>query len=342
MLYSQVGFSQINTFQAFCALLHSGDKQWDSLRRIPYSTPGRWVQRLDLSGLQFNGYVEALHLDSLLTCLFALVPFLVDFSFSPAFVLSRRAMDSLIEGTLNLRILKGLAYIPSSADDPLVKLVSRCQRLEELEVVCQGLDPEFLPENERFHIESMNPFDLPYLHTLTLLSDHESPFLLSLLLSPLPSLRKLTVTPSSQILSSRIAQLISTHGKDLTSLLLFTPRSWPTRLHPSPCAVLESCPKLRHLSLETPVPNLTLGVVHPLQILSIPRPSPEAWSMLNKLLEHLPSLRAVRARDVRWLRKGMTSKALEAGVQGELKFWRQRLLRRGIRVLDTDWKDIDQ
>jgi len=44
---------------------------------------------------------------------------------------------------------------------------------------------------------------------------------------------------------------------------------------------------------------------------------------------------------VRWLRKGMGLRAQEAGVQGEMREWRRRLLRRGIRVLDAEWKECE-
>jgi len=52
-------------------------------------------------------------------------------------------------------------------------------------------------------------------------------------------------------------------------------------------------------------------------------------------------LHVVRAREVKKLKKGLSSRAQEAGVQGEAKVWRMRLLRRGIRVLDADWNEFD-
>jgi len=233
-----------------------------------------------------------------------------------------------------------------------VQLLRYCPNLEQLEVIGRGFDPIEFEVSFEFQAaqlpDSFIPLNLSRLHTLTLLSMPSSPILLSLLHSPLPSLRKLTITPYDDTphLASHVSEFITTHGQSLRSLLLFTPKLWPTRLYPSPHTLLHTSPKLRHLSLETPCPEITLppaqfpGSVtsHPLEILSIPRPSAEFWKVLERLLPRLPSLRAVRARDVRWLRRGMSSPAQAAGVQGELKEWTRRLAPRGVRVLDADWK----
>ena len=88
------------------------------------------------------------------------------------------------------------------------------------------------------------------------------------------------------------------------------------------------------------MPALTVCSIypkHPLQILSIPRPDARFLSVLESLLPKLPGLKVVRARDIRWLRAGMSSHAREAGVQGEMREWRRRLARRGISVLDATW-----
>lgn len=59
-------FSSIRSLEKFFEQLHRGEQSWDSIRRIPFSTPGRWVQSLDLSELAFNGQSQALLMDSLL------------------------------------------------------------------------------------------------------------------------------------------------------------------------------------------------------------------------------------------------------------------------------------
>ncbi|KII93994.1 hypothetical protein PLICRDRAFT_153229 [Plicaturopsis crispa FD-325 SS-3] len=354
VFYSRVRIRTLSSLEKFVRHLRSSDEKWDSIRRIPYSTPGRWVQTLDVSGIPFTSQPEAFLLDSLLTQLFPLVPFLTGLSLNPSFVLSRRALASLTDREQNgyLRVLEGVGYVPATGaaveDDFLVNLLRSCVNLETLEVIGPGLDPsefefslegsETMPQSQTFR-----PLSLPHLRNMTLLSMHSSPLMLALLYSTLPSLRKLVVTPFDDIPApaSLVSEFVNIHGHNLRSLLLFTPKTWPTRLHPSPQIILHACPNLRHLSLENPLPRLQLDAVHPLQILSIPRPTPEFWTVLEGLLPRLPALKVVRARDVRWLRKGMTLHAQGAGVQGELREWRRRLLRRGIRVMDADWRESE-
>jgi hypothetical protein len=348
VFYSRVRISKMTSLEKFYSLLYTADQKWDSIRRIPYSTPGRWVKILDLSDLQ----PEALLLDSILTQLFPLVPFLAYLTLRPMFILSRRAMASLgsREGALNLTVLTGICYGPSFnavEEDSLVLLLKCCSNLRQLEVVYRGSQPtdadwESSTRNfETTESSDFKPLHLPYLHTLAMLAMPSSRLLVTLMNSPLPSLTTLTITPYEDIPfpTSLVSQFIAAHGELLESLLLFTPRAWPTTLHTSPPTLLQTSPKLRHLSLEMPLPRLVIpSTPHPLQILSIPRPNSEFWKILERLLPQLPSLKAVRARDVRWLRSGMTTRAQEAGVQGELREWRRRLASRGIRVVDADWK----
>ncbi|KAJ7455913.1 hypothetical protein B0H11DRAFT_2066257, partial [Mycena galericulata] len=349
LVYARVrlGTSKISSFTA---RLHSAEERWDSIRRVPWSAPGRWVQHLDLSRLEFVGQSEALLLDSLLVKLFPLVPFLARLSLNPSFILSRRAMEALgqRQGAVNIRALEGLSYIPSSSavEEPLTRLLRCCPSLEELQIIGQGLDPADLEFSytEVSLPESFVPLALPCLRTLSVLSVYFSSLLLSLLVSPLPSLQKLIITPFDDIPSSLSSQFIATHGASLRSLLLFTPKSWPTRLHPSPRSLLCTSPTLRHLSLEKPLPahlDLPAEHSHPLQIISVPRPDADFWPVLERLLTRLPALCAVRVRDVRWLRKGMGHRAQEAGVQGEMREWKRRLARRRIMMLDAEWKECN-
>ncbi|KAJ2918418.1 hypothetical protein MD484_g2038, partial [Candolleomyces efflorescens] len=305
---------------------------------------------LDLSELAFVGQQQALLLDSILTTLFPLVPSLSALYINPSFVLSRRALYSLCErdGAANLKSLGGLTYLappsPTPSDDPFVRLLQCCPNLEEFEIVGQGLDPmdhDWDMPIELPSMEHFRPLKLEKLRLLSLLSMHSSPLMLALLCSSLPSLRKLTLTPYNDLPYpiSLVSALITTHGQSLGSLLLFTPKSWPTRLRPSPDNLFTVAPNLRHLSLENPLPNLVLLEPHNLQILSIPRPRADAWPMLERLFPFLPRLCVVRARDVRWIRKGISSVALDTGVQGEMREWRRRLARRKIRLLDADWNE---
>lgn len=354
LVYTYVQIRDIAQLGCFHKRLHEADIKWDSIRRIPYSAPGRWVQTLDVSQIKYINQNQALQLDALLTELFPVLPFLAHFSMNPKFILGRRALASLTErdGVARIRSLSGLSYVPSHytrfGREPIVELLRNCISLEELEVTGQGLDPDALMDLDDIE-DIVSPststlLNLPHLRILTLLSTlYNSHLMHSLLDSDLPSLTKLTITPYHDIPfpTSFSSRFISTHGSTLRSLLFFSPKSWPTTLHPSPPDILEASPNLRHLSLETPLPYLTLEKDHPLEILSIPRPNLESWSLVASLLPHLPSLKAVRTRDVRWLRKGMGARAQEAGVQGEMREWRRRLARRGIKFLDADWKDTE-
>lgn len=353
LIYSHVQISGIPRLEKFYAHLHSAEQKWDSIRRIPYSAPGRWVQILDLSSLDFVDQSQALRLDSLLTGLFPLLPFLSRLSMNPSFILSHRAMTAFTEretsSNANIRILEGISYVPTRASgvgqDPLVRLLGVCVNLEALEVICEGphlSELEFASDDALSTISELSSsLNLPKLHTLILLRMHTSRLMMSLLCSALPSLRKITLTPYDDIPypASLASQFIAVHGKSLRSLLLFTPESWPTRLHPSPSTLLDTSPNLRHLSLENPLPELRCSDVHPLQILSIPRPNPRFWSVFVRLLPRLPNFCVLRTRDVRWLRKGMNSQAQEAGVQGEMLEWKKRLGRWRIRLLDADWNE---
>lgn len=336
--------------EKFYDRLYTADQKWDSIRRIPFSTPGRWVQVLDLSELVWTGQLQALHLDSALTAIFPLIPFVSELYINPSFVLSRRALHSLAhrDGAVNLRVLGGLTYFaPPSSDpdeDPFVELLRCCSGLEQLDIIGRGLEPmdhEWFPQAELFDMKHFIPLELAKLQVLTLLSMPTSPLMLALLYTPLPSLRKLTLTPYNDLPypNSLSSALINAYGQSLTSLLLFTPKSWPTRLRPSPDDLFIVAPKLRHLSLENPLPDLILPEPHNLRILSIPRPRSEYWRILEKLFSKLPQLVVVRARDIRWLRKGISSMAQDTGVQGEMREWRRRLARRRIRLLDADWKE---
>jgi len=295
--------------------------------------------------------------------------------------LSRRALGAMTfrDGTQHLRILKGIKVPAASAtrdydgavldvdNDPLVQLVRHSVRLEELEVIGPGVDPvdvDFaaqvmdttrLLEDEH---PPKAPLKLEKLENLTILSTHSSPLLFALLFTNLPSLRRLTVTPYDDIPypASLVSRFIQVHGQTLRSLYLFTPRGfWPTDSHPSPRDLLIHCPSLRHLSLEFPLPRLILPLreydhvrqqqqqqQHPLQVLSIPRPKSEYLVVIESMVPALENMRVVRIRDVRWLRKGMTPRALEAGIQGEMREWRRRLSNKGIAVLDADGNDVNQ
>ncbi|KDQ63143.1 hypothetical protein JAAARDRAFT_147144 [Jaapia argillacea MUCL 33604] len=358
LFYNHARITSLASLEKFAALLHAADQSWDSLRRIPYSAPGRWVQTLDLSMLNCALRAEACRIDSLLTRLFTILPFLTRYILNPSIVLSRPATTALSckEGISNLQVLKGMKGLLSARsitaidEEPLVQVLRVCPKLTQLEVIGPGVESIDLDEPEVLDLtlpSDFVPLHLPNLHTLTILSTHSSPLLFALLHSPLPSLRDLTVTPYDDVPypTSLVSHFIDTHGTYLRHLNLFTPKVWPHKRYTSPPTLLLTSPHVKHLSLESPLPHLTLTsnsasiTTHPVQVLSIPRPDSQFLALLERILPALPSLKAVRTRDARWLKKGISSRALEAGVQGELREWRRRLGRHGIRILDADWTE---
>ncbi|KAF5375201.1 hypothetical protein D9758_000558 [Tetrapyrgos nigripes] len=386
LFHSSACITTLSSLQSFWKHLHAADRKHDSIRRIPYSAPGRWVKELDLRNIPFTSRGAALEFDEILTNLFPVLPFLSSLRMNPSFVLSRRAIAALVDnavmmGGSTLRKLEGISYVPQNqaaqcllgnvpqcqAEEPLVQLLRYCPLLEQLEVIGRGHDPtelDFLNSTEVDSPHSLNyssvgitSLNLPALQTLTVLSNmHSSILLLTLLLTPLPSLKKLTITPYDDVPfpHSLNTQFILTHGSGLATLALLAPNfnEWPRRIHKSPSmkTLLAACPRLKHLGLENPLPDIDMpsspasfsSQVHQLEILSLPRPNAAAYTMLVAILPCLPSLRTVRARDVRWLRKGMGLRALETGVQGEMREWRRRLARRGVRVVDGEWKDAEE
>ncbi|KAH8111905.1 hypothetical protein DFH11DRAFT_1512447 [Phellopilus nigrolimitatus] len=384
LLYEHCKLSTLRALEKFTAHLYSSDQKWDSLRRIPYSTPGRWVLSLNLCDLQVSGLSESCKADALLSTLFPLLPFLAHLELSLSLQLSRRAMLALglRDGAQNLRSLSGVKYDASmfgslrngfasfTGEDPLTELVSSCSGLEELEVIGAGMDdvnvilatnlntpagepfiPTFMPPS---HLPSSPPvpsLHLPHLHTLTLLATPTSSLLFRLVHSSLPSLRSVVITPYGDFPPpfSLVTDFLAAHGQNVRSIVLHTPKSWPTVRFPPPAALLQLLPNLTALSLEsigptldapyTPLVNCASATGYPLKSLWVSRPTHELRDELLRLLPYLPHLREVHSRDVRWAKRGISARARSAGFQGEMSAWRYLLAPRGIRMLDVDGRE---
>ena len=371
----------MSTLQKFVAHLSSSDQRWDSIRRIPYSTPGRWVQVLDLSEIVPAHSTEMLSVDSNLTRLFPLLPFLASLYLVPEMLISNRVLTALQckDGIGELRSLKGVKLsVPvgntsaqplSPSPDAVIRLLGNCPRLEQLEIACTDAN---IPEPEPvidLDLSSVRdgagvtllppPLHLPNLKSLCISAVPIDPLFLTFLRTPLPALRHLVLAPRSDRPTAQLSALLAAHGRSLISLRINTPRYLsPPMGDARPPPLLTCCPELHYLALDQQLlPVLTLlepgqdggsgggsgsphpEPPHPLRVLTIPRPNARFLRELEALLPRLPSLTAVRARAVRWLRAGVSGKALEAGVQGEMHEWRRRFARRGVRVVDGDWRD---
>lgn len=310
-----------------------------------------------------------LSVDELLTKLFPVLPFMSTLVLNTTVTLSGRALAALTfrDGCAHLKTLKGIKasvidtinqadYSAQVVDsDPLVRLIRNSPHLEEIEIHGPGFDSlemdlalqsaDVISSAEMPVLRLDNPLKLHSLRSLSILSTHASPLLFALLSSELPSLQRLAVTPYDDLPYpvSLVSKFIETHGSTLRSLHFYTPKDiWPTISHPSPPDVLLTCPNLTHLSLEFPLPELKIppsshpGDAHPLQILSIPRPNPRCYQSVSAVIASLKNLRVVRTRDVRWLRRGIISQAMETGTQGEMREWKRRLALWGVNLLDAD------
>jgi hypothetical protein len=324
---------------------------------------------------------DLLSVDSNLTRLFPLLPFLTSLYLVPGVLLSNRVMTALQckDGFGELRSLKGVMLSVPVGDDPVqslgpspdavIRLLRDCPRLEQLEIACVDannlelepiVDLDFSSFRDEAAATLPPPLYLPNLKSLCLSTVPIDSLFLTLLRTPLPSLRHLVVAPHTDQHTTQLNALLATIGRSLISLRINTPQHLPTSTGDVPAPpLLTSCPELHHLALDQQLlPVLTLlepaqdvgrggGAgsgsgsprPHPLRVLTIPRPNARFLREVEALLPHLPSLTVIRARAVRWLRAGVSGKALEAGVQGEMHEWRRRFARRGVRLVDGDWRD---
>jgi hypothetical protein len=326
---------------------------------------------LDLSEIALAHSTELLYVDSSLTRLFPLLPFLTSLYLVPELLLSSRVLAALQckDGVGELRSLKGVKVsvpVGNASAQPLapspeaiVRLLGICPRLEQLEMACtdaNDLEPESVVDLDSSYVREEEevtlspPLHFPNLKSLCLSTIPFGSLFLTLLRTPLPALRHLVVAPHNDQHTAQLSALLAAHGRNLISLRINTRRRLSSIGEVPPPPILTSCPELHYLALDQHLlPVLTLlepaqdggsgPHPHPLRVLTIPRPNTRFLREVEALLPRLPSFTVVRARSVRWLRAGVSGKALEAGVQGEMHEWRRRFARRGVRLVDGDWRD---
>jgi hypothetical protein len=210
--------------------------------------------------------------------------------------------------------------------DAVVRLLRNCPRLEQLEMACADannleLEPIVDPDLSSFRDEvtvTLPPLlYLPNLKSLCLSTVPIGSLFVTLLRTPLPSLRHLVVAPHRDQHTAQLSALLATNGCSLTSLRINTPRHLSTSTGDMPAPpLLTACPELHYLALDQQLlPVLRLlepaqdvgsgsdgGVgsgsprAHPLRVLTIPRPNARFFCEVESLLPHLPSLSVVRAR----------------------------------------------
>ncbi|KAG9092122.1 hypothetical protein FS749_015994, partial [Ceratobasidium sp. UAMH 11750] len=286
LLYCSVRIYTLGGLELFATTLITSDAKWDSIRRIPHSTPGRWVQRLSLAQLV---PCSPLALDSILVRVIPVMPFLTTLELDGRYVLSWR-VAGVVPRTL--RVLKGVRVREEvrfegvkggMEDDALTGLVRSLSALEELSVQGPGLD---LEEGEEQVFEDEEPENsqpapaevvLPRLVRLTLLDCPYTPVYRMLSRASLPALEDLTLTttPTVQIAPPELAPgqvaptpieaptftqptptttFLSRHGSTLHRLSLVPTQQWPPAPAPAPDDILVQSPELRELTLNMPLP----------------------------------------------------------------------------------------
>ncbi|KAG8689514.1 hypothetical protein FRC11_002201, partial [Ceratobasidium sp. 423] len=287
VLYSSVRIYTLRGLGLFANTLANADAKWDSIRRIPYSAPGRWVQSLSLAQL---APCSSLAVDSNLVRALPIMPFLTTIELDGRYVMSWR-VAALIPRSL--KVLRGIRVkeeirfegLKNSEDDALTALVRSLPSLEELSVEGPGMDIE---EDEAFEGEgpeelqpTQDQVNLPDLKKLTLLDCPHTPIYRMLTRASLPALRDLTLTttpivqfappdPEPGVAPAPVVDLtaftqptptsrfLSHHGSTVHRLSLVPSQQWPPSPAPAPEDLLLLCPEVRELTLCMPLPSRLL------------------------------------------------------------------------------------
>lgn len=304
--------------------------------------------------------------DDLISRTLPLVPFLQelrinDFQNTAAYAEDRIALSrrtwTLLKECSSLQTLKGILWRleVEESDERFVSLLNGLPHLRSLDLRGAGfLDHTTLLDHLQDAEEpNPTPLEFPSLHTLTIISVPTCSFIRSLLITPLPSLTTLTLTPFNDLLLplSHFMELLEVHGRTLKKLSLITPRAMGESAYQCPhlSQILHLCPELRWLELESPfspLPSTSAQPLlnHPLRLLTFPRPTSSFLTgMLEPLLTThvLSQLGVVRLRDAKWLAKAYGKAAGETGVQGEMRTWKRRLGRWRVRLVDCAWNEGD-
>lgn len=274
VLYSAPYLPTVDRLCSFANAVLKGDSRWDSLKRIPYSTPGRYVQVLDLShldehqstprdvepprsGLDLAG--NGLRLNGCLVTLFPLLPHLEVLILPASIPVAPSTLRALRSAPCRSRIkvIHGLVLTqavepspfsqtasPSDLDSMLVFLKA-FPNLRDVAIKGYGdIDPGLsIGHNPQ------PPLDLQHLESLTLHGIKSGLFIGALCQQPesLPSLRKLDLTSYANQPDDLTLDLLRVHGPKLRSLTLRAPTDWPPLRIPPPSETLFFCPRLQVL-----------------------------------------------------------------------------------------------
>ncbi|CUA76390.1 hypothetical protein RSOLAG22IIIB_06254 [Rhizoctonia solani] len=287
VLYSSVRIFTLRGLRLFADTLANADAKWDSIRRIPYSAPGRWVQSLSLAQL---APCSSLAVDSNLVRALPIMPFLTAIELDGRYVMSWRVAALIprsLEVLRGIRVKEELRFegLKNSAEDALTALVRSLPLLEELGVEGPGLDIE---EDEVFEDEGPEDSQSTQAHVellnlkhLTLLDCPYTPVYRMLITASLPALRDLTLTttptiqvappdpeqgaahtpiidPAAFTQPTPTSRFLARHGSTVHRLSLVPGGQWPPSPAPAPEDLLLQCPEVRELTLCMPLPSRLL------------------------------------------------------------------------------------
>ncbi|GHJ89359.1 hypothetical protein NliqN6_5761 [Naganishia liquefaciens] len=280
VLYSSPYLPTVDRLCAFASSVLKGDSRWDSLKRIPYSTPGRYVQVLDLSHLDeplgeasrdeefastqggLNSLAgNGLRLNGCLNTLFPLLPHLEVLilpSSIPVAPSTLRALQSapsrskakVIHGLVLTQAVEPKPIKHESADatsdlDSMIRFLKAFPNLRDVSIKGYGdIDPGFsITHNPQ------PPLDLQRLESMTLHGVKSGLFIGALCdqEASLPSLRRLDLTCYAHQPGDLTVDLLRVHGSKLHSLTLRAPTDWPPLRIPPPSETLFLCPHLQVL-----------------------------------------------------------------------------------------------
>jgi hypothetical protein len=346
LFYTRVHLLSPSSLLSFALHLLNLDKKWDSLRQIPYSTPGRWIKYLNLSyiyvALNYSNLRPGIRDDIYLvtwaiTWVIGLMPYLETLmlpKYIPATcdVLNAVTLKDGIQDlrTLNIGVISGEMMA-------LAQLLHQATCLEYLVVHFFMEGTEDLPKTAISPTPLISTLHHEHLHHLEVTSMIPLDFVTILSSGSYPTLCELHISPCSDIVF-----IMSSMGPSLISLTLLPDSSgWPPQPLTTPSSLLILCPNLKFLSLISLLLVLALMQPHPLKELSLPQPNISFFASLKLLFAKgcLPNLKRIFNQSIRYVCADLGARVMEAGVQGKMRYWQMRFKRRSIQLVDSQGWD---
>ncbi|ORY35464.1 hypothetical protein BCR39DRAFT_509859 [Naematelia encephala] len=325
-----------------------GDKKWTDIHLHPYSTPGRWIQTLDLSHLTDQGFFSP-HPTTIARSMFALSSLCPNLKH---LVLPLGAEGGWEEHVIRscARGLKALEGVHENTLAKVLRAESRClKNLQVLSFVGAAGDGGYEGIGQWNNNQQEGSFKFDKLHTLILHNRvNDGPLLDALVDRELPQLKRLVITAYHQ----RTRAIHETHGNQLLSLTFLPPIEYPIIRSLPPLDTLDLHPQLLQLGflLYNQYSHLS-GILarahelhHPLHTLTITNwtiPGSAPHDFLADLVNRPPPhLKVLNIDGYRWVNAELGRTACMSGVSGEKRVWAERLAGAGIEVRDCEGRKM--